>query len=676
MPNRLAQELSPYLQQHSENPIDWWPWCAEAFAEARRRDVPVLLSVGYAACHWCHVMAHETFSDDRIGAVVNDGFVAIKVDREERPDVDAVYMLATQALTGQGGWPMTVFLTPEALPIFAGTYFPPERRGDVPSFEEVLGAVGEAWRTQRAEVLETAGQIAAALGGIAAAPESPDKLNVRDAVAAVLESFDAVHGGFGTAPKFPNPTVIDALLVKGEPVSLDVAQRSLDAMARGGIHDQLGGGFARYSVDPAWVVPHFEKMLYDNGLLLATYTRAWCRTADHDPVLRETFARAARGIVAWLAGEMRTDHGAFAASLDADSSDMRGVPHEGIYYLWSPELLVDALGEDDGQWAAGVFHVTTTGTFEHGLSTLQLRGNPDPERLARVTEKLVEVRAERFRPMRDDKVVAAWNGWTIDALVRAAMVFNEPSWLNLAQEAADEVWRTHWQGGRLRRVSRDGVAGEAPAGLADYGAMAGAYVTLAGALADAELLDRASALLDVVVAHFGCDDGGFYDAADDVDALFLRPRELTDNATPSGSSAAIAALHAYALATGDGAYADAATRAAEAQRGVVATMPQAAGSALTDALINDEARARLLRAATGVVTDDPFAALVRAAYRMVPAGTFVLAAPAGTAGFNGLLMDAVPAADGEPVAFVRRGGTTLGPVSDLTAFRNDLWTRV
>lgn len=683
MANRLVNATSPYLQLHAENPVDWWPWCDEAFAVARERDVPVLLSVGYAACHWCHVMAEESFSDPIVGALVNREFVAIKVDREERPDLDAVYMLATQALTGQGGWPMTVFLTPEALPFFAGTYYPPERRGQMPSFTEVSEAIAEAWANRRDEVRDSAARIAEALADIPAAPAPDVHGSLRDVVANVLADFDPVHGGFGAAPKFPVPTLLDALLVKGEPASVDVAQRTLEAMARGGIHDQLGGGFARYSVDAGWVVPHFEKMLYDNGLLLGTYTRAWCRTADHDGLLRAYFADVVRGIVTWLTSEMVTDEGAFAASLDADSADARGRAHEGIYYLWSPELLEDALGAADAEWAAGVFHVTTTGSFDHGLSTLQLRGNPDAGRLADVKGRLRDVRAERFRPMRVESVIASWNGWTIDSLVRAALVFGEPEWLESARTAAEGLWRIHWvggspddaAGGRLRRMSRGGVAGDAPGVLEDYAALAGAYVTLAGAVGDALWLDRAGALLDVVVEHFGSDDGGFHDTADDAEPLFRRPRDLTDNAVPSGTSAAVAALHAYALATGEARWEDRANTAAETLRGVLVGTPRAAGSALTDALASDEARARLLRGAVGVASSDPFGGLSRAAHRMAPAGSWVLTAPAGTAGFGGLVADLDPA-PGAPVAVVRRGDRLLGPASDVESLRGALWTRV
>jgi uncharacterized protein YyaL (SSP411 family) len=463
--NRLADATSPYLRMHADNPIDWWEWGEEALAEAAASDRPILLSVGYAACHWCHVMAHESFSDAAVAALVNPNFVAIKVDREERPDLDALYMKATQALTGSGGWPMTVFLTPDGRPFFAGTYYPPERTGGMPSFTEVLGAIDTAWRQRRDEADASAEAVTAHLAdAFAPLPASGNRLDVWAVLDRVSAEFDPIHGGFGTAPKFPAPLVVDALLVKGEPGSLDVAQRTLDAMARGGIHDQVGGGFARYSVDPGWVVPHFEKMLYDNALLLGTYTRGWRRVPDHDPLLRAQFERVVRGIAGWLERELLLPSGGFASSLDADSLDSRGMQHEGIYYCWTPELLTDALGAEDGDWAAEVFHVTTSGTFEHGLSTLQLRGNPDPVRLASVAQRLLAERGQRFAPARDDKVVAAWNGLAIDALVWAAEVFAEPGWLArvpvarpLGRPAAPLVpgW-CRLAGDRLRRRLRRG----------------------------------------------------------------------------------------------------------------------------------------------------------------------------------------------------------------------------
>ncbi|MFZ0530870.1 MAG: thioredoxin domain-containing protein, partial [Propionicimonas sp.] len=534
--NRLVEATSPYLRMHADNPIDWWEWGPEALAEARGSDRPILLSVGYAACHWCHVMAHESFSDPAIAALVNPDFVAIKVDREERPDLDAVFMAATQALTGSGGWPMTVFLTPDGRPFFAGTYYPPERVGGMPSFSEVLQAIAEAWNQRRDEADQSAASISAHLAAtLVPTPASGGKLDVWAVLDRLSADFDPINGGFGTAPKFPAPLLIDALGVKGEPGSLDVAQRSLDAMARGGIHDQIGGGFARYSVDAGWVVPHFEKMLYDNALLLGSYVRGWRRVPDHDPILRWQLERTVRGIVGWLERELRTEGGGFASSLDADSLDVHGRQHEGIYYCWTPDLLSDALGQVDGDWAAEVFHVTRTGTFEHGLSTLQLRGNPDPDRLAAVSATLLAERQQRFAPARDDKVIAAWNGWAIDSLVWAALVFDEPSWLELALAAAECLWRDHWVDGRLRRSSLGGVASRADGMAEDYGAVALGFARLAGALGDAEWLRRAQALLARAQTLFAAADGGFFDSAVDAEELFVRPRDVSDNPTPSGT---------------------------------------------------------------------------------------------------------------------------------------------
>ena len=325
--NRLAEASSPYLRLHAENPVDWWQWGPEALAEAAATGRPLLISIGYASCHWCHVMAAESFADPAIADLVNPNFIAIKVDREERPDLDALYLAATQSLTGTGGWPMTIFATPSGEPFFAGTYFPPQRVGQTPSFAEVVTAIAEAWAERRDEASQDASVITAALAeSFEPIPAEPGRLDVWKLLDTASADFDPLNGGFGTAPKFPAPLLIDALLVKGEPGSLDAAQRSLDAMARGGIHDQLGGGFARYSVDASWVVPHFEKMLYDNALLLGTYVRGWRRTADHDPTLRWQHERVIRGIVGWLERELRTESGGFASSLDADSLDAHGKP--------------------------------------------------------------------------------------------------------------------------------------------------------------------------------------------------------------------------------------------------------------------------------------------------------------------------------------------------------------
>jgi uncharacterized protein YyaL (SSP411 family) len=668
--NRLANATSPYLRMHADNPVDWWPWGPEALAEAARRDVPLLVSIGYSACHWCHVMAEESFADPVAADLVNANFVPVKVDREERPDLDALYLKATQALTGQGGWPMTVFCTPQGRPFFAGTYFPPQPAGGMPSFSQVVEALGAAWRERRDEAVASAGAIVEHLQDEFVPPPAPERLDVWALLGRVGDDFDPVHGGFGTAPKFPMPLVLDALAVKGEPGSLDVAQQTLAAMARGGIHDQVGGGFHRYSVDAGWVVPHFEKMLYDNALLLGCYVRGWRRVPDHDPALRGLLERTVRGIVGWLERDLRLPGGGFAASLDADSADDRGMQHEGIHYVWNADLLTAALGEADGDWAAGVFHVTTAGTFEHGLSTLQLRGNPDPERLADVTARLLEVRSRRFAPARDDKLVAAWNGFAIDSLVWAATVFDEPHWLELAREAADALWSVHWRDGRLRRTSLAGVAGDAPGAAEDYGAVALGFARLAGALGDAEWLRRAEALLDVALDLFAAPDGGFFDAAIDAEPLFARPRDVQDNPTPSGTMCLVAALRLVALLADRPELAARADAAATTTHGLLQAAPRFPGAALVDAVIADEARTGLGAAVAVVVADDPLAELARAAWRMAPVGTALLVGPAGTTGFA----HHFDARD-TGLAYVCRGTTCFAPAADLTALRTALWSR-
>ncbi len=673
--NRLAEAASPYLRQHADNPIDWWQWGPEALAEAARRDVPILLSIGYSACHWCHVMAHESFSDAAVAELVNPNFVAIKVDREERPDIDAIYMKATQALTGQGGWPMTVFCTPDGRPFFAGTYYPPEPTNGLPSFSQVAGAIAEAWRERRDEAVHSAEVIREHLAAEFVPPAAPESIDVWTALGALGEDFDPVHGGFGRAPKFPQPGAIEALLVKGEPGSLDVAQRSLEAMARGGICDQLGGGFHRYSVDAGWVVPHFEKMLYDNALLLGVYTRGWRRVPDHEPLVRALFERTVRGIVGWLEREMELPGGGFAASLDADSLDVRGVKHEGVYYVWNPGLLTDALGEEDADWAAGAFHVTTTGTFEHGLSTLQLRGHPDAERLDRVSEKLLAVRRHRWAPERDDKLVAAWNGWTIDSLVWAATVYDEPGWLALAERAARRLWELHWVDGRLRRTSLEDVVGETEGLAEDYGAVAQGFARLAGALGDRVWLERAAALLEVALARFGAEDAGFYDTADDAEALYVRPRDVSDNPTPSGTSALIAALRLTGLLADRADFIARADAAALTTRGLAAAAPRFAGSALTDLVVADEARTGLSPAVAVVVTadGDPLAELARATWRMAPLGTAVVTGKPGTEGFAHHFDDRGAGESG--LVYVCRGTVCFAPASDLADLRTALWSR-
>ena len=684
VPNRLAESTSPYLQQHAHQEVEWFPWGPEAFAAARERDVPLLVSTGYAACHWCHVMAHESFDDHATAEYMNQHFVSVKVDREEHPDVDAVLMNATQALTGQGGWPMTVFLTPAGEPFFAGTYVPPEPANGLPAFTEVLQALAGAWSERRDEVVSSASQITAQLRDLNPVDTSDKVPGARETLELLGKDFDMIHGGFGTAPKFPPAMVLDALLVKGDPTSLDIAQLTCEMMARGGLFDRVGGGFHRYAVDPGWVVPHFEKMLYDNALLVGAYLRCWRRTADHDGYKREIFENVVYSTVEWMERELRTEQGAFASSLDADSSDIRGMVAEGIFYVWSPELLVDALGEVDGGWARQVFHVHDNGTFMGPLSTLQLHGSPDQGRLTSVIDTLRVERDKRFRPMRDDKVVASWNGLAIDSLVNAAMTFGESSWLELARQTAEAVWAFHVDeaADTFVRTSRDGVAGNTPAVAEDHGNLALGLARLAGATGDATWLRRAVWLMRRADRLFSAPDGGFFDAAEGGE-LFNRPRDLTDSSTPSGTSSLVAALRLVGLMASDKELLARADSAARTTWPLVASQPRFAGWSLADALVLDEARRGLKPAQVVIVTDESIAdaddeqvidRLATAAWRMAPAGSAIIVGPVGTTGFGDLFEERT-AREGATTAYVCRGQVCFEPTNDYTELKTPLWSR-
>jgi uncharacterized protein len=662
--NRLAGARSPYLLQHADNPVHWWPWSDEAFAEAAARDVPVLLSVGYAACHWCHVMAHESFEDEAVASLINDSFVAIKVDREERPDVDAVYMQATQAMTGQGGWPMTVFLTADGHPFYAGTYFPPVPRHGLPSFEEVLHAIAAAWRDRRSAVVDSAGQIVERLAALTQLTGDAGRVDLDAALAELRRSYDPANGGFGGAPKFPPSMVLEALLRHGGEDAMAMTGQTLEAMARGGIHDQLGGGFARYSVDAGWVVPHFEKMLYDNALLLGVYSHWWRRTGA------ARGRRVVEDLVGWLLRELRTAEGAFAASLDADSLDDHGRLREGAFYAWNHPQLRAVLGETDGEWAAEVFGVTAAGTFEDGLSTLQLRGDAEPDRLAEIRARLLAARDQRSRPGRDDKVVAAWNGWAIDALVQAAMIFDRPGWLESASAAAELLWRLHWVDGRLRRTSLGGVVGPAHAILEDYAALTQAFVRLASATSASAWVERAQRLAGVILEMFDDGTGGFYDTAADADQLYARPKDPTDNATPSGLSATVHALRLLSELTGDDSYAARADVAAAGGSKLIQQAPRFAGWLLADALSRTVEHAPVQVAVVGPPGDPARAELVRTAYLFTPAGSVVVTGEPDQPGFA-LLADR-PLLDGRPTAYVCRHFVCKLPVSSAAALTDQL----
>ncbi len=650
MTNRLAQSRSPYLQQHADNPVHWWEWGEEAFAEARRLDRPVLLSVGYAACHWCHVMAHESFEDEATAAFMNEHFVNVKVDREERPDVDAVYMKATVAMTGQGGWPMTCVLTPEGEPFFAGTYFPPEPRGQHPAFTQVLQALAEAWRDRRDEVLTVGRDVATHLretrdpGGDALSTDDLDA-----AVATLAGTYDAEAGGFGASPKFPPSMVLEFLLRHhdrtGSEQSLEMMTRTAEAMARGGIYDQLAGGFARYGVDRFWRVPHFEKMLYDNALLLRVYLHWWRATGA--PLAE----RVARETAAFLLTELRTGEGGFASALDADSDG-----HEGTFYVWNPEQLRRVLGTQDAAWAVRTLGVTGPGTFERGFSTLQLPEDPDDaERWADVRRRLLEARAERTRPARDDKVVAAWNGLAITALAEAGVLLEEPELVDAAVAAAQLLVDVHLTEAGLVRASRDGVAGAAPGVLEDHGCVAEAFLAVLGVTGEAVWLDRALVLLERVVTDFVDPEGGFFDTADD--DLVVRPRDVSDNASPSGTSAAATALLAAAAVTGDHRWRDAAESAVQAAAAVAVAAPRFAGQTLVVA--EAMAAGPLEVAVVGPARERP--AMHRAALALTSPGAVVVA---GDEGLGVPLFADRTARDGRPTAYVCRGFVCDAPVTD------------
>ncbi|MGY1831446.1 thioredoxin domain-containing protein [Geodermatophilus sp. SYSU D01180] len=661
MPNRLAAATSPYLLQHADNPVDWREWGEEAFAEARERDVPVLVSVGYAACHWCHVMAHESFEDEATAAQMNAGFVCVKVDREERPDVDSVYMTATQALTGSGGWPMTVFTTPDGRPFYCGTYYPPRPAGGMPAFRQVLTAVSEAW-TQRRDQLEEAGtRIAEGISRrLDLGPPTPlSAADLDGAAAAVAADHDDRHGGFGGAPKFPPSMLLEFLLRhaarSGDARSLEVARRTLEAMARGGIHDQLAGGFARYSVDARWVVPHFEKMLYDNALLLRVYLHLWRATGE------EWARRVADATAAFLVRDLGTPEGGFASALDADTDGV-----EGLTYVWTPAQLTEVLGNDDGRWAAELFAVTDAGTFEHGTSTLQLLRDPgddpgDAARLASVRERLLAARARRPQPARDDKVVTAWNGLAIAALAEHGVLTGAPASVAAARRAAELLADVHWVDGRLRRASRDGVAGTPAAVLEDHGDLAEGLLALHQATGEGRWLEWAGDLLDVVAEQF-LDAEGWHDTAADAEALVHRPFDPADGPTPAGVAAAAGAFVTYAALAGSPRHRELG-EAATGQLGVlVRRAPRAAGWA---AAVGEALLAGPLEVAVSGPAGPERDALAAAARASTSPGAVVVVGEPDAPGVP--LLAARPVVGGRPAAYVCRGFVCSAPVTDVSA---------
>ncbi|WP_405670798.1 thioredoxin domain-containing protein [Streptomyces sp. NBC_01530] len=681
MPNRLARATSPYLLQHADNPVDWWPWEAEAFEEARRRDVPVFLSVGYSACHWCHVMAHESFEDDDTAAYMNEYFVSVKVDREERPDVDAVYMEAVQAATGQGGWPMSVFMTPDGEPFYFGTYFPPGPRHGMPSFRQVLEGVTVAWRDRRDEVGEVAGKITRDLAdrelGIGDAG-TPTEETQAQALLQLTRDIDSASGWFKGDTKFPPSMVIEFLLRHharaGSVAALEMAEGLCGAMARSSLYDQVGGGFHRYVLTPKSdgpLVPHFEKMLYDNALLCRVYAHLWRSTGS------ELARRVALETADFMVRELRTNEGGFASALDADSEDGSGAHVEGAYYVWTPRQLTEVLGAEDAELAARYFKVTEDGTFEHGSSVLQLpqqEGVFDAERIEGIRQRLLRSRDTRPAPGRDDKVVAAWNGLAIAALAETGAFFDRPDLVEAAVGAADLLVRLHLdEHAQLARTSKDGLVGANSGVLEDYADVAEGFLALASVTGEGVWLEFAGFLLDHVLTRFvDPDSGSLYDTAVDAEKLIRRPQDPTDNATPSGWSAAAGALLSYAAQTGGAASAHGLVHRTAAERalGVVKALgPRVPrfigwGLAVAEALLDGPKEVAVVGPA---LDDEATRALHRTALLGLAPGAVVAVGVAESDEFP-LLADR-PLVDGAPTAYVCRNFTCDAPTTDPEGLR-------
>ena len=671
--NRLGQETSPYLRQHADNPVDWYPWGEEAFAAARERDTPILLSVGYSACHWCHVMAHESFEDPDVAAVMNRLFVNVKVDREERPDVDSIYMQAVQAMTGRGGWPMTVFLAPDGRPFFGGTYYPKDDRHGMPGFVRVMEAVDDAWRSRRDDLLETATQLHEAIERTTAIEgdghdDEPTRAVLDRALASTLSQVDPRFGGFGRAPKFPQAMTLDFLLRTyihdQSPDTLAAATITLDAMAAGGMHDQVGGGFHRYSVDDFWLVPHFEKMLYDQALLAGAYLHGFLVTHE------ARYQRVVVSTIEYVLQELRHADGGFFSAEDADSEGV-----EGKFYLWSIDEITEVCGNDTpeviryfGATRDGNFvdpHTGFSGNILHAVDRAEER----PEAVQRAIPHLFERRAERVRPGLDDKVLLAWNALFLRVLAEAAAALDRDDWIDAARRNARFLLASmRRDDGRLLRSWQEGRAA-IPAYAEDYAALLEALVTLAE-VDDIAWLTEARVVADELVRLFHDDErGGFFTTGTDAEALIVRPKDAQDNATPCENSLAASGLLRLAALTGDATYEEPAARWLRSMAPLLGEHPTAFAYLLG-------ALERWLTTPLEVAVigpDDGATAALHAEVtkRLLPSAVTVRAAPGMGADLSPLLADR-PLVGGKPAAYVCERYACRRPVTDATALREEL----
>jgi len=690
MSNRLSTESSPYLKQHAENPVDWYPWGPEALERSVREDRPILLSVGYSACHWCHVMERESFEDPAIAALMNRLYVNIKVDREERPDIDQIYMKAVQAMTGRGGWPMTVFLTPQQVPFFGGTYYPPEPQPGMPSFPQLLESIADAWGNRREEVTAGSGRLLEALRQSTVGGDSRLAGNevLDGAWRTLANQFDDTHGGFGRAPKFPQPVTLEFLLRHhlrtGESTALEMAVHTLRRMAAGGMRDHLAGGFHRYSVDARWLVPHFEKMLYDNALLVRAYLDAW-RVTDSDD-LRDVVTHT----LDYLVDDMRSPEGGFFSARDADSEG-----EEGVFYVWSKAEVESLLGEEESQLFCRVYDVTDAGNFE-GKSILHL---PHPleaiaqsvglsqseleRRLEAARATLLAHRADREAPFRDEKVIVSWNGLAIRAFAEAGAALGRQDYIDVAVDAADFIWRRLRHDDRLQHsaidlaeqnqsaaLSPEGSATETAGFLDDHAAFGNACLTLHEATLDARWLESAIWLAEEILNRFWDDeDGTVFDTADDAEQLIIRARDPMDNATPSGASLAAELLARLGSVMDDERYRAVARRIVDREAGALERYGPAFGRMLS---VLHRLESAPLEIAIAGGDDEDTRALVREAHAALHTNIVVTGTLDGQAATPGPLLEGRGRLDGQATAYVCSGYTCQLPVTTAIDLRREV----